>query len=358
MAITLEIALKLPEMENIAVVAGSAGLWREVSAVNVMEVPDISKYLKRGELLITTMYSIRDREELQRELVPLLSEKGVAALALAPLHKNSEIPEFMLKQADELNFPILKIPYGTPFNDIMNAVLHSIVKQHYSTELIEDIIHGRVASLSQALTVGRLYNWNLKGAFIPAAVYGAIPVRLPSGVIAVELKSDTLLIFPLSDFRSEKKRTGEIIGLMEKQPTVCIGIGRAIENIIELPKGLAQARQALKVAKQVKGDNIACYDSLGVYRVLLADDDVHEKKFFVEELLGNILHEAELLATIKEYFRNNGNHRNTAKALHIHHNTVSNRLMRIEQLTGLILDNADDYLCLQVALKILELDLL
>ena len=101
MSISVEIALKLPEMENVSVVAGAAGLRREISSVNVMEVPDISEYLKPGELLVTTMYSIRDNEEMKRRLIPLLVEKGVAALALAPLHEHDRIPKFMAQQADE-----------------------------------------------------------------------------------------------------------------------------------------------------------------------------------------------------------------------------------------------------------------
>jgi hypothetical protein len=91
MSISVEIALKLPEMKDVSVVAGAAGLRREISSVNVMEVPDIANYLKPGVLLITTMYSIRNDEDIQRKLIPLLVDKGATALALAPLHKNGGI---------------------------------------------------------------------------------------------------------------------------------------------------------------------------------------------------------------------------------------------------------------------------
>ena len=259
MAITVESALKLPEMDNITVVAGNLGLRREISAVNLMETPDISKYLNRGELLITT-YPIQNGEELQRRLIPILSEIGVAALALAPVYSDSRIPRFMINQANELSFPVLKIPYGTALNGIMDSVLHCIIKQHYSSELIEDILQGKITSITQAQTVGHMYNWDLEGAFIPAIAHGEIAVALPPDVITVELESDTLLIFPISDCENEEKRMNEIIQLFNNRPGISLGIGRAIENIIELPKGYAQAQQALKVAMDVKGKNIACYE--------------------------------------------------------------------------------------------------
>lgn len=356
MAITVENALELPEMKNMTVAAGATGLWREISTVNVMEVPDISNYLKRGELLLTTMYPIRDNEERQRELIPMLCDKGVAALAIAPLHENFGIPAFMLDQADALDFPILQIPYGTPFNDIMNALLHSIIKTRFSSELIEDILQGKITSLSQALVAGRNYNWNLKGAFIPVATRAAALLKLPPGTIVAELGSDNLLLFPLSNYKNADRHTDEVIHLLKDYPAVFFGVGRAVESIIELPKGFAQAQLALKVAAGIKKTNVLCYSSLGIYRVLFAADN-SEKLLFANEYLGAILREAELMITLQEYFNKMGNHRNTAKALYVHHNTVSNRLTRIEQLTGLRLDCADDYLCLQVALKIIDLNL-
>jgi len=258
-AITVEIALKLPEMENMVIVAGSAGLSREISAVNMMDAPDISNYLKRGELLLTTMYPIRDNEELQRGLIPMLSEKGVAALAIAPLRKDYEIPAYMLRQAEELGFPILRVPYETPISSIMDAVLHCIIKRHYSSELIEDILSGNITSIFQALSVGSAYSWDLSGAFLPAVFQGDMPLGLPPDVIMAELNGKTLMIIPLGNSKNADNCISEIMKLAQKQPNTRIGIGRAIKSIMELPRGYTQAQQALKIAMRMKDGNIACY---------------------------------------------------------------------------------------------------
>ncbi|MDR0945015.1 MAG: PucR family transcriptional regulator ligand-binding domain-containing protein, partial [Bifidobacteriaceae bacterium] len=44
--LTLRAALALPELAGATVVAGQAGLGREVRAANVMEVPDIDDYVE------------------------------------------------------------------------------------------------------------------------------------------------------------------------------------------------------------------------------------------------------------------------------------------------------------------------
>ena len=132
MYITVKEALKLPELRSVSIAAGREGLEKKILSVNIMEVPDISDYVKEGDLLITTMYPIRDEEQLQRELIPMLHAKGVAALAIAPLEPGKGIPDFMLEQAEKLAFPLLSLPYGTSFNNIINPVLQNIVDRQTS----------------------------------------------------------------------------------------------------------------------------------------------------------------------------------------------------------------------------------
>jgi len=356
MTMTVENMLKLPSTTNLSVAAGEAGLWHEISTVNVMEVPDISKYLKRGELLITTMYAIRDNENLQRQLIPLLSEKGVAALVLVPLYEHSNVPEFMLEQANTLGLPLITAPYGIAFNDIMTPILHGIIRTCQRSELIGGILQGRIISLSQALAMGQSFNCNLEGAFIPVCANGSINIKLPSDVIVASIDSDVLLLFPLSHIKNTKKRANEVLKLFETCRAMHIGVGRAIDTIMELPQGFAQAELAMALSKKAKlPQHIVCYDNLGIYRVLLSTNEA-EKHFFAKEMLESIIEEPMLIETLRAYFNNMGNYRSIAKSLFVHHNTVANRLAKVEQLTGLRLDNPEDCLSLQIAIMLFDLN--
>jgi carbohydrate diacid regulator len=59
-----------------------------------------------------------------------------------------------------------------------------------------------------------------------------------------------------------------------------------------------------------------------------------------------------LRRTLDAWFAHNGHPLATAKALHIHRNTLDYRLRQISELTGLDLANTDDRLLLYVALQL------
>jgi DNA-binding PucR family transcriptional regulator len=63
---------------------------------------------------------------------------------------------------------------------------------------------------------------------------------------------------------------------------------------------------------------------------------------------------AEYLTTLSSYFRENNSLQRVAKELHVHPNTVSYRVRRVEELTGLDFHNYRDRLMAQVALEILD----
>ena len=58
--------------------------------------------------------------------------------------------------------------------------------------------------------------------------------------------------------------------------------------------------------------------------------------------------------TLACYFRENNSPQRASRILHVHPNTVAYRVKRIEEITGLRLDNYSDRLIAQVALEILD----
>jgi len=65
-------------------------------------------------------------------------------------------------------------------------------------------------------------------------------------------------------------------------------------------------------------------------------------------------HKSEYLATLACYFRENNSPQRASRSLHVHPNTVTYRIRRIEEITGLDFDNYRDRLMAQVALEILD----
>ena len=125
--ITIADALNLEKMSEVKVLAGEKGLDRHITKINIMEVPDIVDWVKEGELLFTTLYSIKDDEDALKNLIPKLAEKNLAGLGIKPGRYINQIPEFMIEQAKLHNFPLLKIPYDFSFSEFINPILSEIL---------------------------------------------------------------------------------------------------------------------------------------------------------------------------------------------------------------------------------------
>lgn len=137
--ITMAEALDLEKMSEVEVLAGKKGLNRHITKVNIMEVPDIVDWVKEGELLFTTLYSIKDDEEALKNLVPKLAKKNLAGLGIKPGRYINKIPEFMVKQAEENDFPLLKIPYDFSFSEFINPILSEIL--NVQTKFLEKTLN-------------------------------------------------------------------------------------------------------------------------------------------------------------------------------------------------------------------------
>jgi purine catabolism regulator len=125
--VSLREALKLAPLQRARVVAGAAGLDRLVSQVNVMEVPDILPWVKPGQLLLTTAYPLRDEHAALAALVPGLAERGLAGFAIKPARYIEAIPTVMVEAAERLAFPLIELPPEASFDEVINAVLGSIL---------------------------------------------------------------------------------------------------------------------------------------------------------------------------------------------------------------------------------------
>lgn len=145
MKVTVEEILKLESFRDVEVVAGFDGLDKEVENVYVMEVPDISAYVSEGGLLFTTLYPILDNEKAMTHFITDLKEQGLAGVAIKVGRYIETIPEYMIRQAEDNNFVILKLPLDANFsmltNDILTRLLGMKTKELEFRESISAKLH-------------------------------------------------------------------------------------------------------------------------------------------------------------------------------------------------------------------------
>src|SRR3954469_12812342 len=128
-AITVREALTLDCMRGATIVAGGGGADRRIRGVNVMEDADIVRWMRGGELLLTTGYTIRDDPSALGRLVPALAERELAGLALKLGLYVETVPADVVAVAARLGFPIVALPAQTMFDDILAEVLGTILNR-------------------------------------------------------------------------------------------------------------------------------------------------------------------------------------------------------------------------------------
>ncbi len=140
---------------------------------------------------------------------------------------------------------------------------------------------------------------------------------------------------------------------------VTVGIGGPCGSAGAIARSYAQARRALATAQRFgnQGDVVA-FEDLGVYRLLFHVTDPAELSGFIDQVLGPLIeydqrHHADFVNTLRRFLAHNGNLQATARELNLHVNSVTYRMQRIQAIAGLDLEEAEDRLLAQVALKIL-----
>jgi hypothetical protein len=134
-----------------------------------------------------------------------------------------------------------------------------------------------------------------------------------------------------------------------------IGIGGVCRDPSEVARAYAQARRAQGTLRRLgRHGQVVPFEDLGIHRLLLQVPDLEELRSFAREVVGALREHEALLRTLAVYLRENGSLQRAARELHVHPNTVTYRLNRVEDITGLDLDRYQDRLMAQVALEIVQ----
>ena len=145
-----------------------------------------------------------------------------------------------------------------------------------------------------------------------------------------------------------------------------IGIGKSVEGYQRLKESYHEASRAIKyieIIRQVTGDknkSVVHYSNLGFFQIFGEIDDVTELERYIPETLKKLYlyddeHKGELITTLQMYLRNNQSIKKTADAMFVHYRTISYRLEKIKQISGINFDNANEVLAVSNGLIIYKM---
>jgi purine catabolism regulator len=157
------------------------------------------------------------------------------------------------------------------------------------------------------------------------------------------------------------RRIREQIAAEFPEATIIGGISGPSLTLSDWPAAYEQALQAMALGERLKLNNqFVEFNSLGIYRLLYDLEELPQVRLFTDEIMLPLAeydaqNRGSLVKTVEAYFDHHGNISQTAESLFVHRNTLLYRMERIQELTGLQLDQANMRLALHLALKMWQL---
>ena len=375
--------LMLPALREIQVAAGENGLERKVEHVTVMEVPDIKRWLKGNDFLITSFYSVRKSEKEQCDLIRDLSDT-CCCIAVKTGQYVDRLSENVKKAADECGIPLLEIPFAMPYIDIIIHVMNQIFEEEGSTAILEkyvkDILYENYNDEILMEERGRLFGFEVKKNYYMAINVSFRKKYVPSKTEKKALRSLAQCL------QQYVKESGNIWGCylitLEKGYLILAEADEPAKLGL-LPERIALEGYVRKLWKQgieklscstgsveqglqgIRDTYSYSFKAMHVGRRLYREQPFYSYerlKIFcnLEEFLtkGNgvmftdilaPIKNMEILATLEMYYECDSNMDQVAERMFTHKNTVKYRLNRIQELTGLELKKTDDNFKLYLA---------
>ena len=135
---------EMTDFERVKLIAGEHGVNRKVRNVYFMEVPDIFDYIDEGGFLLSTLYPIADDEKAISELIPKLVAIGMAGLAIKPARYITDIPEIMIEQANQYDFPLFVLSQEANLSTLTNTILERLLDKNTTTLQFRNDLHNKM----------------------------------------------------------------------------------------------------------------------------------------------------------------------------------------------------------------------
>ena len=182
----------------------------------------------------------------------------------------------------------------------------------------------------------------------------------PDAIVWTRSSTIAALVAPASDASSERRELAETLRSeldhRVRTVTVSIGVGRRVERAHLLAGSFAEASRAVAVGRWAKGRHVTeVFDELGLER-LLASTPTEDLVEFVDQAIGALIahdeaNRTDLVETLATWLETR-NMAEAARRVHVHYNTLKNRLERIEEILGPVLSDAARALECEVAIYV------
>ncbi|HET7626899.1 MAG TPA: PucR family transcriptional regulator ligand-binding domain-containing protein [Bacillales bacterium] len=184
--------------------------------------------------------------------------------------------------------------------------------------------------------------------------------------IMATYKTPWIVVFLEGDQESALENARKLFKAFDEAPqmisrmTISWGIGENRAGVGTFRESYESAQSALDIGMRLKGPGFrTAYGDIPMYRALALLAQNEEIRKLTEDVIGKLIRYQQekrinMLQTARSYIQHKGNISKTARALHLHRQSLVYRLQKIETLTQKSFDNPDDVFLIDLCMKIWE----
>lgn len=383
MSITLREIVKQVEHLEMKLVAGEAGLDREVLWTHMVDSDTISAFLQGQELTFTTGIGISEKLPLLK-LVQEVYRNGASGIVINIGPYVDKIGQDVLDFANEKAFPVFEVPWKIHMAEIMRIICFAITKEQQSRiEVTAALNNAFLCPAQEELYVFPL----MRKGYLADSFYTAVTIRVEvqkntvAGERMEQLHSqlgshlrcnykrilccaqEKQLVLVLCDYTGQERKHvltyifQHFCNELKKEETAVFCVGNQAEELRQLHKSYETANQMAEVSAlgRIPGEEVygrhkmIVYKNAGIFRILFALKDEEVMQEYVRDTVQPLLeydalHHTDLAGVLQCYLRHDGSLQDTANELIVHRNTVNYKINKASEILELDLTRLENRL--------------
>lgn len=383
MSITLREIVKQVEHLEMKLVAGEAGLNREVLWTHMVDSDTISAFLQGQELTFTTGIGISEKLPLLK-LVQEVYRNGASGIVINIGPYVDKIGQDVLDFANEKAFPVFEVPWKIHMAEIMRIICFAITKEQQSRiEVTAALNNAFLCPAQEELYVFPL----MRKGYLADSVYTAVTIRVEvqkntvAGERMEQLHSqlgshlrcnykrilccaqEKQLVLVLCDYTGQERKHvltyifQHFCNELKKEETAVFCVGNQAEELRQLHKSYETANQMAEVSAlgRIPGEEVygrhkmIVYKNAGIFRILFALKDEEVMQEYVRDTVQPLLeydalHHTDLAGVLQCYLRHDGSLQDTANELIVHRNTVNYKINKASEILEMDLTRLENRL--------------
>lgn len=383
MSITLREIVKQVEHLEMKLVAGEAGLDREVLWTHMVDSDTISAFLQGQELTFTTGIGISEKLPLLK-LVQEVYRNGASGIVINIGPYVDKIGQDVLDFANEKAFPVFEVPWKIHMAEIMRIICFAITKEQQSRiEVTAALNNAFLCPAQEELYVFPL----MRKGYLADSVYTAVTIRVEvqKNTVAGErmeqlhfqlgshlrcnykrilcCAQEKQLVLVLCDYTGQERKHvltyifQHFCNELKKEETAVFCVGNQAEELRQLHKSYETANQMAEVSAlgRIPGEEVygrhkmIVYKNAGIFRILFALKDEEVMQEYVRDTVQPLLeydalHHTDLAGVLQCYLRHDGSLQDTANELIVHRNTVNYKINKASEILEMDLTRLENRL--------------